>query len=437
VTEEEVHLTLPYGDAELPLTVPARQLLAVVERGAGVPAEAPTRADEEAEIGRALAQPIGVPRLRDLAAGAASAVVVVSDVTRPCPSYKFLPALLGELAAGGMAAEAVTVVFALGGHRRHTAEEQLRLVGEEVAARVRLFDLDEDDCVLVGTTSRGTPLSVFRPYLEADLRVCTGNIEYHYFAGYSGGAKAVMPGICTRAAIERNHAMMLDDAARAGVQVGNPVREDIDEAGDIVGVDFLFNVLLDGEKRILRAVAGDCRAAHAEGVRVYDELFDVTIEEPADIVVASPGGRPKDLNLYQAQKTLDNVAGAVRPGGAVVLAARCEEGFGEPTFERWMLDGGGPAALVERIRRSFVLGGHKAAAIAGLLGRMQVYLVSSFPDDTVRRTGMIPAPSPQAALKAALASRARDCSVLVVPRGIRVRASRGAADAVVWPSDQW
>ena len=162
-----------------------------------------------------------------------------------------------------MKPEDISILFALGGHRAHTAEEQRRLVGEEVAASgVHLVDLDAARCVPVGTTSRGTRLEVFEPYLEADLRICTGNIEYHYFAGFSGGAKAVVPGLCSYAAIRDNHSMMLAPTARAGIIAGNPVREDIDEAGGLIGIDFIFNVLLDEDKRIIRAVAGHYLEAH-------------------------------------------------------------------------------------------------------------------------------------------------------------------------------
>ena len=179
----------------------------------------------------------------------------------------------------------------------------------------------------VGTTSRGTRLEVFEPYLEADLRICTGNIEYHYFAGFSGGAKAVVPGLCSYAAIRDNHSMMLAPTARAGIIAGNPVREDIDEAGGIIGVDFIFNVLLDEEKRIIRAVAGHYLEAHRAGAAAYDARCDLRIPEAADVVVASPGGTPKDINLYQAQKTLDNVGGAVRDGGVIVLVGALPRGL--------------------------------------------------------------------------------------------------------------
>lgn len=419
-------LSVPYGDGELDFELPDANLLGVVAPGSGgdggaEPPRPPTPSEEQAEIGRALAEPIGAPRLRELAAAAGSAAIVVSDVTRPCPSHKFLPALLDELAL--LPAERVSILFALGGHRAHTSEEQVGLVGAAVVARgVRLLDLDVADCVPVGTTTRGTRLEVFRPYLEADLRVCTGNIEYHYFAGFSGGAKALVPGLCSYAAIRDNHSMMLAPTARAGILQGNPVRDDIDEAGGMVGVDYVFNVVLDEEKRVVHAVAGHYLQAHREGVAWYHTRNDLRIPEAADVVVASPGGLPKDINLYQAQKTLDNVAGAVRAGGTVVLVARCREGFGQKRFEEWMTGMGTPQVLVDRIRREFVLGGHKAAAVAGLLTAADVYLVSEFPDDVVRSMCMHPFATVDAAVRAALARYGAGARVLVVPHGSRVTA---------------
>jgi len=420
-TTEPVTCHLPCGCGELPLCVPAENLVGVV--APRQPEDVPRSLDDElAMVRAALSRPIGSPALRELAAGAGSAAIVVSDVTRPCPTYRFLPLILAELE--GIPAERVSILFALGSHRLHSGEERRRLVGDEVVDRHPCLDLDESDCVPLGATSRGTPLEVFRPYVEAELKICTGNLEYHYFAGYSGGAKAVVPGICARSAIQPNHSMMLEPDARAGILRGNPVRDDIDEAGGLVGIDFIVNVLLDEKKRIVAAVAGHYLEAHAEGVRRYDELFDVRIGEAVDVVVASPGGSPKDINLYQAQKTLDNVSGAVRPGGTIVLVAQCAEGFGEETFAEWMADMENPRVLVERIRERFVLGGHKAAAIADLLLMADVCLVSDFPEETVRRMGMRPFPDAQQALAAALEKHGPTARVLVAPYGSRVTAAR-------------
>jgi nickel-dependent lactate racemase len=425
--------SIPYGDGALEFELPDAVPMQVIRPGCGLgeevaPPASPTAADERAEIRRALAEPIGSPRLLELAASARTAAIVVSDVTRPCPTYRFLPALLAELAS--IPPERITILFALGGHRGHTPEEQAQLVGPEVVASgVRLLDLDAAGCVPVGTTSRGTLLEVFEPYIDADLRICTGNIEYHYFAGFSGGAKAVVPGLCSYAAIRDNHSMMLAPTARAGVLDGNPVREDIDEAGAMIGIDFVFNVLLDEDKRIIQAVAGHFLEAHRVGAEAYDRRCDLRIPESADVVIASPGGRPKDINLYQAQKTLDNVGGAVREGGTVILAARCDEGFGQRAFEDWMLGMETPQALVDRIQREFVLGGHKAAAIAGLLTRTDVFLVSDLPDEAVRKMCMHPFSDLQDAVDAALARYGERARLLVVPHGNRVQASAAEMSA--------
>jgi nickel-dependent lactate racemase len=416
-----VRLSLPYGHGAQLVELPRENLLRLpggAQRVVGLP---PGGSEERAEIARALREPLGAPPLATLAARACSAAVVVSDVTRPCPSARFLPALLDELARVGD--QAITVILALGSHRRHTPQERERLVGREVLERVRVLDLDPEDCLSVGTTSRGTPVAAFRPFLEAELRVCTGNVEYHYFAGYSGGVKAAVPGLCPRATIQANHAMMLAPGARAGLLDGNPVREDIEEAGALLGIGFLFDVVLDGHKRIVRAFAGDPVAAFRAAAACYDGHFGMRVPRAVDVVVASPGGHPKDINLYQAQKTLDNVRAAVRKGGAIVLVAECPEGFGEVTFERWMREMSTPRALVERIQREFVLGGHKAAAVADLLRDVDVTLVSSFPDETVRAMGMTPIPRAQAAVEAAATRYGSAAAFLVVAEGgVRVTA---------------
>ncbi len=216
--------------------------------------------------------------------------------------------------------------------------------------------------------------------------------------------------------------MMLSPSARAGILDGNPVREDIDEAGGILGIDFILNVVLDEEKRIVHAVAGDCRAAHRAGVALYDARCDLRVDAAADVVVASPGGAPKDINLYQAQKTLDNVAGAVRDGGVIILVARCGEGLGNAVFEQWMAEMEEPDDLVQRIRREFVLGGHKAAAIAALLTRVDLFVVSDLPHDMVTGMHMTPFATVDDAVAAALARCGDGARVLVVPHGNRVTA---------------
>ena len=403
---------LGFGAGVQKLTVPDENLIGVL-----LPNPVEVSLTGEAEVRRALENPIGTPRLKDVVRPGETVAIVTSDVTRPMPSAIVLPPLLEELYAAGIRREDITVVFALGSHRKQTPEEQKKLVGEKVFSEVRCIDGDPADCVRFGVTGRGTEVDIVRAVAEADRRICLGNIEYHYFAGYSGGAKAIMPGVSTRAAIQNNHSRMVEQAAAAGRLDGNPVREDIEEAARMVGVDFLLNVVLDEHKKIVRAVAGDLVKAHRAGCEYLDRLYAKHIYERVDIVVVSQGGAPKDINLYQTQKALDNAKHAVKDGGVIVLVGSCKEGLGEKVFEEWMTKSESPQSMIERIERDFQLGGHKAAAIAMVLEHADIYLVSELEPAFVKRIFLTPFGTVQGALDAALEKCGPHASVLVMPYG--------------------
>ncbi len=370
-----------------------------------------------AEVERALKNPIGAPKLSEIVKPGESVAIITSDITRPIPSYKVLPPVLNELKKAGCDMKDVVVVFALGSHRAHTEDEMIHLVGEEVYKEVRCIDCDPKDCIHLGTSKMGTPYDVFRPVAEADRVICLGNIEYHYFAGYSGGAKAIMPGVCTRAAIQSNHSRMVMDTAHAGKLDGNPVREDIDEVAEYRHIDYIVNVVLDAHKEIIRAVAGDYIKAHREGCKFLDTLYKIEIPKRADIVLVSPGGFPKDINLYQAQKSLDNSKHAVREGGIVILCASCKEGLGEGCFEKWMTTSPSIDFMVEEIQRNFQLGGHKAAAIAMVMQKSKVFLVSDMDPEFVKSIFFTPFKTVEEAYNAAKAELGEDASVIVMPYG--------------------
>lgn len=403
-------LELGFGQGTQPLEIPDRNVMGVLE-----PNQVPADLTGTAEVARALAEPIGAPPLRQVVRPGETVAIVTSDITRPCPTAKILPPVLAELAAGGIRREDITLVFALGSHRPHTEEEMRRLAGPDYDT-LRCVD-SVGDFVRLGETRRGTPVDIVRTVAEADRRICLGNIEYHYFAGYSGGAKAIMPGVSTRAAIQANHTMMVLPEACAGHLEGNPLREDIEEAAAICGVDYLVNVVLDAHKEIVKAVAGDVTAAHRAGCHYLDGLYQVTIPHRADIVVVSQGGAPKDLNLYQTQKALDNAKHAVRPGGTIVLVGSCKEGLGEATFGRWIQEAQKPSDLTDRVQRHFELGGHKAAAIAMVLASAEVYLVSEMDPDLVRKCFLEPFDTVQAAFDQAFARLGPEAKVLVMPYG--------------------
>ena len=405
-------LQFGFGTGVQEADVPERNLLGVLHAN-----EVPLELTGEAEVRRALEAPIGSPRLRELVHPGETVAIVTSDITRPMPTYKVMPALLDELYAAGVRREDITLVFALGSHRRHTPQEQQKLAGERAWNEIRCVDSDPDDCVHLGTTKAGTPVDITRAVAQADRRICLGNIEYHYFAGYSGGAKAIMPGVSTRSAIQANHSMMVRPEACAGALETNPLRMDIEEAGAICGIDFIVNVVLSEHKEIIRAVAGDPVAAHRAGCRFLDRIYRKELPQAADIVLVSQGGAPKDLNLYQTQKALDNARHAVKQGGIIVLIGSCKEGLGEKVFEQWMTKSSSPDAMIERIGRDFQLGGHKAAAIAMTLKKADIYLVSDLEDDFVRSIFLTPQPDVQTALNRAFAVLGPDATVLAMPFG--------------------
>ena len=405
-------LEFGYGKTVQTVEVPEKNLMAVLTAN---PMDHQRRGAEA--VRWALEHPIGSPRLRELAKPGQKVVIVTSDVSRPLPSYDVLPSVLDELYAGGVKREDITAVLALGSHRHHTEEEQRRLVGERCWSEVRVEDSTPEDCVSMGVTSRGTPVDISRTVAEADFRICLGNIEFHYFAGYSGGAKAIMPGCSTPEAIQRNHSMMVSEDACAGRLAGNPIRLDIEEAVTFCPVDFIVNAVLDEHKHIVYAVAGDVTKAHREGCAYLDRMYRKPIPHRADIVLVSQGGAPKDANLYQTQKALDNAKHAVKKGGTIIVIGACNEGLGSAKFEEWLTQSPSAHSMVERIGRDFQLGGHKAAAIGMVLENARIDLVSEMEDDFVRSIFLNPQPSAQRAFDEAMERYGADATVIAMPFG--------------------
>lgn len=371
----------------------------------------------EEEVKRSLKNPIGTGRLSQIVKKGEKVVIVTSDITRPLPSYKVIPSILDELYEVGVSPEDITVVFALGSHRPHTQEEIIQLVGERVYKEVKCIDSDANDSVSMGITKGGTPVDVFRVVAEADRRICIGNIEYHYFAGYSGGAKAIMPGVSTPAAIQANHRNMVLDDAKVGRLIDNPVRDDLNEAIQYCPIDFIVNVVLNEKKEIIFSVAGDYIKAHRVGCEFLDKIYKKQLQEKADIVIVSQGGAPKDINLYQTQKALANAEHAVKDGGIIILVGSCKEGFGSKIFEEWMTEADSPDDIIARIREKFVLGGHKAAAMALVQKKAKIFMVSEMDADIVKSIFMEPYTSVQEAYNDAIKELGQDVKVLVMPYG--------------------
>ncbi|TET84541.1 MAG: nickel-dependent lactate racemase [Anaerolineales bacterium] len=406
---------LPYGKRQITFELPTSNLLGVFYPKVDTEAR-----DEDQLIREALAHPIDALRLCDLAHRGQNVAIVISDMTRPCPSHRLLPHILNELESAGITDEKILIVAAIGSHRRMTEAELVSAVGPAIASRIRVVNHDVSNTVRLATTSVGTPVEIFRPLTEVDLRICIGNIESHYFAGFTGGSKAILPGCASLATITANHAMMLHTEATVGRIEGNPVRADLEEGAALLGVDFILNVALDPNHRIVEAVAGAAIAAHRRGCKWIKQHGMIPIPKRADIVLASAGGYPKDINLYQAHKGLNNACHFVQEGGAIFLVAECKEGFGNPIFEEWMTEGSAPKDWIARIQRQFVLGGHKAAAIATVLEKAKVYLLSDLPPDVISRCGIVPMKDPKEVLKTAFREFGRQAEILVLPQACSI-----------------
>lgn len=406
-------VSLKYGTSSKEISIPDKN-----DRGSITPLDREGVRDTTEEVRRALREPIGEGRIRERFTHHKRVVLLVSDITRPSPSSILLPPIIEELNEAGITDEKIKIIFGLGIHRRQTEEEKKSLVGPEIYQRIQSIDHDVENCKEVGRTKRGTPIQVFREVLEADLLIATGNLEFHYFAGFSGGAKALCPGVCSRETIAANHRLLLEKGAVGGRIKGNPVREDLEEVGEIVGVDYMVNAILNSRKEIVKVVAGHVEKAHRAGVEYINEMFAIELLSPADIVITTPGGFPKDIDLYQSHKALENASLAVKENGIIIMGAQCRDGLGEEIFGNAFLEGKTPEELILELKKDFILGRHKASRIAGIHKRSPIFLVSDLSKEIEDQLFFPTFSSLEEALEEALRIKGEEAQVLVMPYGI-------------------
>jgi nickel-dependent lactate racemase len=402
-------ISLAFGKNSIELEIPEKNISSII-----LPSEPEFSEKGSILIKKALENPIKSKRLSKIVNPDSKVAIIVSDVTRPTPTEKILPPLLEEIYKGGGRNENITIVFALGLHRTQTEEESKKLVGEDIYRKIRCIQHDTGRCRHIGLTSRGTPVEIFEEILDTDIIIGTGGIEFHYYAGYSGGAKSVLPGVSSKDSVITNHKMMIEEKAISGRGDG-PVRKDMEEAAKIVGLDFILNVVLDSKKEIVAAVAGDFIEAHRKGAEIVDSMYKVSVE-PADAVIVSCGGFPKDINLFQAHKALDNAIQAVKEGGVIILVAECAEGIGNLVYECWNRECKTPDEAIERFRHCFEFGGHKTAIIAKAAKKFKLYLVSKLPEEKTRVAFFTPAESVEEALSVILSENS-DAIIHIMPHG--------------------
>lgn len=377
-------------------------------------------ADPPAAVREAIRNPIDSPPLRALVKPGQSVAFIVNDPTRVARSDVFMPILLDELNAVGVPDANMRIVFSLGTHRAMTEAEMISEVGAKVGARVKMHNTDCFDgsqFTFFGTTARGTKVGFNKLVTEVDHVICTGSIVHHFFAGYGGGRKAMLPGVAAYETIRHNHSMMFDPNAVIGRLEGNPVYLDQIEGVEMCRPSFLLNVVLDEDKRFLKVFAGDYIKAHKEACAFVDQVYGAEVKREADLVIASCGGYPKDINVYQLQKTMDNAWCAVREGGVVIILGECCEGSGSAHYEQMMRECKTPERVEAVLRAKFEIGAHKAYAVTRLMKKAEFILVSGMDPDFSRMLLFTPAQTVEQALALAYKKLGPTPTIALMPMG--------------------
>lgn len=410
---------LPYGRRSLNFEIPFGHVDQVLRTNPIKPIKEALVADYVLET---IEHPIGCPPLKETVKPGDTVAFICNDLTRVANSFAFMPTFLDYFNRLGVPDENMKIIFSLGAHRDMTQAEMTESVGKEAAGRVKMFNSQakrSEEFIFQGTTSRGTPVYIHREICNTDHVVLTGTIVQHYFAGYGGGRKAVLPGCSSLETITANHKHMMDDRCGLGITTGNPCYEDQIEGVELFSQKrklFLFNAVLNADHEFLKMFAGHWVKAHLEACSFVDQVYGCPITEKADLVIASCGGYPKDINLYQMQKTMDNARCAVKEGGVVVIFADCEEGAGNEllvqTYERLRTFG----AIEAELRKNFRMGANKAFAISRNMQHARYILVTSADPALCKLMGFTAAySSPKEALEKAQEFLPENPSVIIMP----------------------
>lgn len=410
-------IELAYGRVSIALDYDERRFQVLTATG---------MADEhplsDVEIGAAIDAPIASPPLDEIVQPGDSVLVVVSDATRASGSAQVVNLLVRRLIEMGVSPSDINIIFATGIHRPVTDDEKRELLTPFIAQRIKTLNHDASSSsalVTVGQATGGVPVKVNRALTEHTHVILTGAVGFHYFAGFTGGRKSICPGLASAATVKATHMLALDfeyggrrKGVGAGLLEGNAVHEECERVAAFVAPSFIINTMVDERGRVTRVYAGDWRAAHRLACADYAAAHSMQIADRRDIVIASSGGSPADLNLIQAHKTLDMAAHACAEGGTIILLAACAEGLGRADFLKWF-ETEDSRSLETRLRDSYEVNGQTAWSLLVKAERFRVHLVSSIDDDAVRRMRMIPAHT----IDEALAQTSSEALGYIMPRG--------------------
>lgn len=378
---------LPYGNTHISVEIPSSFQVDLL-----IPEITDPLLDPDQAITDALTAPIGKNSWHDFA-HAKTVGIAINDKTRPVPKPNPVQHLLNYLEDLGYEPDQITLFVGSGTHAAMPTSELPRILDQSILDRypVVMHDCDQSPMIDLCKTSDQTPIQVNADYYQCDLKFAVGNIEPHHFMGFSGGVKTAAIGLASRATIAANHARLTHPQARTGVYHINPLRQEVEEIGRKVGVHFCLGTILDEDKRILKVFFGDPIAVMGAAIPVVRQLFGINVPEPYDLVIASPGGAPKDINLYQSQKALTHAARITRDDGWVILTASCPEGSGSLAYETYVTAAKSHQMIIQHFEDGFFkVGPHKALQIAKEAVRVNVVLVSDLPPQTVKSWKLIP-----------------------------------------------
>lgn len=413
-----MEIELAYGRDGLVVNLPEDRVT-VIE-----PLFTPGLEDEATHIVTALRQPMGASPLRNLVSRADDVAIVFSDLTRPMPNDRVLPILLDELSH--VPVENIVLINALGTHRANTEEELRGMLGQSLVDKYRIVQhdcLDQNSMVNMGTTQFGHEIWVNKIYLEAKVRILTGFIEPHFFAGFSGGPKAVLPGIAGEISILGNHSgpMIGHPSTNWGITAGNPLWEEIYEVAKKTKPTFILNVTLNRDRDITGVFAGDMTEAHRNGTEFARSQAMVKVPEPFDIVITTNAGYPMDLNLYQAIKGVSAAAQIVKPGGAIIVAAECWDGIPDHgEYKNLLHNAHSPQELLDMISQpDFLVRDQWEAQTQALIQlKADIHLRSShLSDEEIRKALLEPCPCIEETVDTLLRKYGPDASICVLPEG--------------------
>jgi nickel-dependent lactate racemase len=409
-----MQLSIPYlGDQKIEVAISDENLLGILE-----PNTIPSAGEKES-LGRATAN------LAAFLKGANKVLVIINDATRPTPTPAMLSAILPQAELAGIRDEQITILVATGAHRGAKEQELDQLLGpytERLKGRLVSHDAkDSNSLVNVGKTRNGTPILLNKLLFSCDRIVATGSVEPHYFAGFTGGRKAFLPGIAGYATIEANHKLAIQDAAHSLALDGNPVHEDMmDALRHIKAPIFSLMSVLDKDQKVVGATSGDIVDSFQEAVQVAQSVFCVPVKQQSDIVI-SVAKFPMDINLYQSQKGIDNGSLAVKDGGTLILVSSCREGIGDEEFAKLLGSCSTVDEALQKIKENYKLGYHKAAKMASVSKRISVQAYTELNDNMVRSLFLEPVHDLQQALDDAMEQARRkgiaNPTVLVLPDG--------------------